>query len=83
EFDIVYGEGISREGDLLDVATSYNLVEKSGSWYSYGGERIGQGRENSKLFLKEHSEIADDIKVKILDCFGLKSKQGKEERSES
>jgi recombination protein RecA len=79
EFDIIYGEGISREGDLLDVATSYNLAEKSGSWYSYGGERIGQGRENSKLFLKEHPEIADDIKVKILDCFGLKPKQEKVE----
>ncbi|HCX89259.1 MAG: recombinase RecA [Deltaproteobacteria bacterium CG12_big_fil_rev_8_21_14_0_65_43_10] len=79
EFDIIYGEGISREGDLLDVATSYNLVEKSGSWYSYGGERIGQGRENSKLFLKEHPEIAEDIKVKILDRFGLKPKQEKVE----
>lgn len=79
EFDIIYGEGISREGDLLDVATSYNLVEKSGSWYSYGEERIGQGRENSKLFLKEHPEIAEEIKVKILDRFGLKSKQEKAE----
>ena len=79
EFDIIYGEGISREGDLLDVATSYNLVEKSGSWYSYGEERIGQGRENSKLFLKEHPEIAEDIKVKILDRFGLKPKQEKVE----
>lgn len=79
EFDIIYGEGISREGDLLDVATSYNLVEKSGSWYSYGEERIGQGRENSKLFLKEHPEIAEEIKVKILDRCGLKPKQEKVE----
>ncbi|MBI4620017.1 MAG: recombinase RecA [Desulfobacterales bacterium] len=79
EFDIIYGEGISREGDLLDVATSYNMVEKSGSWYSYGEDRIGQGRENSKLFLKEHPEIAEEIKVKIMDRFGLKSKQGKVE----
>ncbi|KAF0119890.1 MAG: recombination protein RecA [bacterium] len=79
EFDIIYGEGISREGDLLDVATSYNLVEKSGSWYSYGEERIGQGRENSKLFLKEHPEIAEEIKVKILDRFGLKPTQEKAE----
>ena len=79
EFDILYGEGISKEGDLLDVATSYNLIEKSGSWYSYGEERIGQGRENSKLYLKEHPEIAEEIKVKILDRFGLKSKQEKAE----
>ncbi|MEW6615624.1 MAG: recombinase RecA [Thermodesulfobacteriota bacterium] len=79
EFDIMYGEGISREGDLLDVATSYNLIEKSGSWYSYGEERIGQGRENSKLFLKEHPEVAEEIKMKILDRFGLKPKQEKVE----
>src|SRR6202000_2777963 len=57
EFDIIYGEGISREGDLLDLGVTQNIVEKSGAWYSYAGERIGQGRENVRSFLKEHPEI--------------------------
>src|SRR2546426_610167 len=56
EFDIIYGEGISREGDLLDLAAASNLVEKSGSWYSFAGERIGQGRDNAKAFLKENPD---------------------------
>ncbi|MFH2011274.1 MAG: recombinase RecA [Pseudomonadota bacterium] len=82
EFDIMYGEGISKYGDLLDVATSYNLIEKSGAWYSYGEERIGQGRENSKSFLKEHPEIAEEIKGKVLDRVGLKTKQEKTESND-
>ncbi len=57
EFDILYGEGISREGDVLDLAVANNLVEKSGAWYSYDGERIGQGRENTRNFLKENRDI--------------------------
>ena len=57
EFDILYGEGISREGDVLDLAVVHNIVEKSGAWYSYDGERIGQGRENVRTFLKDHPEI--------------------------
>jgi recombination protein RecA len=57
EFDILYGEGISREGDVLDLAVTHNLVEKSGAWYSYSGERIGQGRENTRNFLKENKDI--------------------------
>jgi recombination protein RecA len=57
EFDIIYGEGISREGDVLDQAVANNIVEKSGAWYSYAGERIGQGRENTRTFLKENKEI--------------------------
>jgi len=57
EFDILYGEGISREGDVLDLAVANNLVEKSGAWYSYAGERIGQGRENTRTFLKENKEV--------------------------
>jgi len=56
EFDILYGEGISREGDVLDLAVFNNIVEKSGAWYSYSGERIGQGRENTRSFLKENRE---------------------------
>ena len=57
EFDIIYGEGISREGDVLDLAVANNIVEKSGAWYSYAGERIGQGRENTRNFLKENKDI--------------------------
>ena len=57
EFDILYGEGISREGDVLDLAVANNIVEKSGAWYSYSGERIGQGRENTRTFLKENKDI--------------------------
>jgi recombination protein RecA len=57
EFDILYGEGISREGDVLDLAVTHNVVEKSGAWYSFGGERIGQGRENTRAFLKENKDV--------------------------
>ncbi|HCC54121.1 MAG TPA: recombinase RecA [Desulfobulbaceae bacterium] len=71
EFDIIYGEGVSRVGDLLDLATEQNIVEKSGSWYSYNGERIGQGRENSKLFLKEHPEMCVDLERKVRLGYGL------------
>ncbi|MGD1072543.1 MAG: recombinase RecA [Bryobacteraceae bacterium] len=69
EFDLLYGEGASREGDLLDMGVAKNLVEKSGSWFSYRGERIGQGRENARIFLKEHAEAAqkldDDLRVAL------------------
>ncbi len=71
EFDIIFGEGSSREGDMLDLAVAQNIVDKSGAWYSYNGERIGQGRENSKLFLKEHPELAADIERKVRLGFGL------------
>ncbi|MBU5635847.1 recombinase RecA [Geomonas sp. Red69] len=65
EFDILYGEGISKEGDILDLAVERNVVEKSGAWFSYGKERIGQGRENSRMFLKEHPEITEEIRAKL------------------
>jgi recombination protein RecA len=69
EFDILYGEGISREGDLLDLATAQNIVEKSGSWYSYGGERIGQGRENARQFLKDNPDqlarLDNEVRLKL------------------
>ena len=71
EFDIVYGEGISKAGDLLDLAVEQNIVEKSGAWYSYNDERIGQGRENSKEFLKEHPEMMADLDRKIRMGYGL------------
>jgi len=67
EFDLMYGEGISYEGDLLDLATKYELVEKSGAWFSVNGERMGQGRDQAKQFLKEHPAIAKELHRKILD----------------
>jgi recombination protein RecA len=72
EFDIMYGEGISREGDMLDVAVSNNLVEKSGAWFSYKGERIGQGRENVKQFLRENRDIAARIEAEVRKALGLR-----------
>src|SRR5947208_6395444 len=71
EFDILYGQGISREGDLLDLAVENNIVEKSGAWFSYGGERIGQGRENARDFLKLHPEILADVESKRYEKFGV------------
>lgn len=71
EFDVVYGEGISKEGDLLDLAVEQDIVDKSGAWYSYNGERIGQGRENSKTYMKEHPEMVAEITEKVRMGFGL------------
>lgn len=66
EFDIIFGEGISKEGDILDLAVDFNIVEKAGTWYSYGDSRIGQGRENAKEFLKNHPDITKAIEEKIV-----------------
>jgi recombination protein RecA len=71
EFDIMYGTGISREGDLVDLGVECNVVEKSGAWFSYGDERIGQGRENAKQFLVEHPETAAAIEARVLEHYGL------------
>ncbi|MFL5446663.1 MAG: recombinase RecA, partial [Myxococcales bacterium] len=71
EFDILYGQGISREGDLLDLAVENNIVEKSGAWFSYGGERIGQGRENARDFLKLHPEMLKDVEARLYEKFGV------------
>jgi len=71
EFDILYGEGISREGDLLDLASNNNIVEKSGSWYSYKGERIGQGRENARQFLKDNKDIMAKLDTEVRKALGL------------
>ncbi|OFX22551.1 MAG: recombinase RecA [Anaeromyxobacter sp. RBG_16_69_14] len=73
EFDIMYGHGISREGDVLDLASNENLVEKSGAWFSFGGERIGQGREQAKAFLREHPESLAQIEAKIFERFGVRA----------
>jgi recombination protein RecA len=72
EFDIMYGEGISREGDLLDMGVAKEIVEKSGAWFSYKGERIGQGRENVKLFLKENKDMTAKLEAELRQVLGLK-----------
>ena len=71
EFDIIYGEGVSKEGDLIDLGVAQNLVEKSGSWFSYKGERIGQGRENARQFLKDNADIRQNIDTELRKALGL------------
>lgn len=71
EFDLMYGEGISESGDLLDLATTANFVEKSGAWYSVNGERMGQGRDQAKQFLKDHPEMMKELRAKILASHGI------------
>jgi recombination protein RecA len=81
EFDIMYGEGISKTGDLLDMGVDADVIDKSGSWYSFDGQRIGQGRENAKLMLSENPEIAAKIKQGILVQHGM-AELGDEENKE-
>jgi recombination protein RecA len=71
EFDVMFNEGISREGLLVDIASEANIIEKSGAWYSYGKERIGQGRENAKLYLKDNPEMAAEVEVKVREFLGV------------
>ena len=73
EFDIMYGEGISREGDLLDLATELKIIDKSGSWFAYNNDRLGQGRENAKQYLKEHPESTEEIRKRVFAHYGLSS----------
>ena len=81
EFDIIFGKGISKEGDLIDMGIEHKIVEKSGAWFSYNGERLGQGKENSRQFLKDNPKIADEIEQKIRAI--LSPKEEKEEEKES
>jgi len=83
EFDIIYGKGISREGDVLDLAVDHNTVEKSGTWYSYRDQRIGQGRENAKAFLEANPEVCRQIEEEIIGRFHLKGRSGGEEEIKS
>ena len=83
EFDIMYGNGISREGDLLDLGVDNDIVEKSGSWFSYKGERVGQGRENAKQYLKEHHEMTDEIEATLRELYGIGTKISGSDTSES
>ena len=71
EFDIMFGKGISREGDILDLAANSNVVNKSGAWYAYNGNKIGQGRENAKIYLKEHPEVMEEVEKKVREHYGL------------
>ena len=71
EFDIMYGEGISKTGELIDIGVKAGIVEKSGAWYSFDSQRIGQGRENAKTFLREHPEVADEIERQVRESAGL------------
>jgi recombination protein RecA len=82
QFEIIYGQGISKEGELIDLGTTCNIVGKSGTWYSYQDDRLGQGRENAKKFLKENPKIATEIEKKIKDHLGLSSKEKKAEKKE-
>ncbi|HUM18084.1 MAG TPA: recombinase RecA [Candidatus Nitrosotalea sp.] len=76
EFDVIYGEGISKEGSVLDLAAEHNVVEKSGTWYTYKSERIGQGRENAKRYLKDNPKVLADLEVKVRGALGLKPVEG-------
>ena len=74
EFDIMYGEGVSKESELIDLGVKYNFVEKAGAWYSYGKDRIGQGKDNSRIFLKDNPEIAMELETKIRDIISADTK---------
>ena len=76
EFDVVFNEGISKLGEVIDIGVEKNIIEKSGAWFSYNGTRIGQGRENVKVFLREHPEMADEIETKVRESYGLKPVAG-------
>ena len=83
EFDILFSEGASKYGDLVDIAESKGIINRSGAWYSMGDERLGQGRENVKSFLKEHADICSEIENKVREAYGLKlSDNGDEEPAE-
>ncbi|GAF35218.1 RecA protein [Lentilactobacillus farraginis DSM 18382 = JCM 14108] len=71
EVDIMYGKGISQSGELVDMAVDKDIIDKSGSWYSYGEERIGQGRENAKTYLEEHQDMYQEVMKKVRDAYGI------------
>jgi recombination protein RecA len=71
EFDILFGEGISREGEIIDMGVTARILEKSGAWYAYNGEKIGQGRDNAREFLRENPELAREIENKVRESLGI------------
>ena len=80
QVDIMYGQGVSREGELLDIGSDIGIVDKSGAWYAYNGEKIGQGKENAKIFLKENPTIAEEIEEKVRAHYGISKKTTKSEK---
>ncbi len=80
--DILYGEGISREGEIVDLAADIDILEKSGAWYSYNGEKIGQGKENVRLLLKQNPDLADELENKIREHYGFKTAKNKKDKDE-
>ena len=82
EFDIMFGKGISKEGDILDLAANENIINKSGAWYSYEGQKIGQGRENSKQFLREHPEIMEEVEAKVRAVYNIGGEADEAEATE-
>ena len=77
EFDIMFGKGISREGSLLDVAVEHDIVRKSGAWYTYEGDQLGQGREKAKVFLQENPDVAIQLQARVMEAVGLTEPVGK------
>ncbi|MCI5648500.1 MAG: recombinase RecA [Fusicatenibacter sp.] len=82
EFDIMFGKGISREGDILDLAVNVGVIQKSGAWFAYNGEKIGQGRENSKAYLRDHMEVMEEVEKKVRVAYGLLKEDAKAEAAE-
>ncbi len=82
EFDIIFGEGISVVGDVLDLAANVNIIVKSGAWYAYAGNKIGQGRENAKQYLKDNPEVFDEVSIKVREHYGLQGAEGSKEKAE-
>ena len=83
EFDIMFGEGISREGDVLDLAANLGIINKSGAWYAYNGEKIGQGRENAKQYLRDHPDVMADAESKVREHYGLQGAAAEQNASAS
>jgi recombination protein RecA len=83
EFEIMYGQGISRNGEIIDMGVTHNFIEKSGSWYSYNGERIGQGKENARSFLDQNPDKAKEIEAKLREKLIVPTKRGETMKSEA
>ncbi len=81
EFDIMFGKGISKTGDILDLAVEHNIVNKAGAWYAYNGDKIGQGRENAKLYLSEHEDVCNEIEALVLEKVGIGNTDSKQEEN--
>ena len=79
EFDIMFGKGISKEGDILDLAASLDIINKSGAWYAYNGDKIGQGRENAKQYLAEHTDFCNQIEAQVREQLGIGGEKAEEE----